>query len=75
MRRRSQASEAGLAALRGRVLSLRRFIVHDRAERKVATLPMWPFDPQMTGRIAAIVPTGTVAVVRRAAVDGLLASP
>ncbi len=69
------ASEAGLAELRGLVVSLRRFVAHDRAERKVATLPTWPFDPQVTGRIAAIVLTGVVAVLGRAAVDWFLGRP
>lgn len=67
--------EAGLAELRGLVLSLRRFIAHERAERKVVSLPTWPFDPQVTGRIAAITLTGVVAVLGRAAVDWFLAKP
>ncbi len=64
-----------LSELRGMVVSLRQFVAHDRAERKVATLPTWPFDPEVTGRIAAIVLTGTVAVLGRAAVDWFLARP
>ena len=66
---------AGITELQGLVVSLRRFVAHERAERKVATLPTWPFDPQVTGRIAAIVLTGVVAVLGRAAVDWLLARP
>lgn len=69
------SSEAGLAELRGLVISLRRFVVHERAERKVASLPTWPFDPAVTGRIAAITLTGVVAVLGRAAVDWFLAKP
>ena len=61
--------------LRRLVLQLRDFVVHERAERKAASLPTWPFDPAVTGRIAAIVLTGVVAVLGRAAVDWLLAAP
>jgi hypothetical protein len=67
--------ETGLAELRGMVVSLRRFVAHERAERKVVSLPTWPFDPQVTGRIAAIVLTGMVAVLGRAAVDWFVARP
>ncbi len=65
----------GLAELRSMVVSLRRFVAHDRAERKVATLPTWPFDPQVTGRITAITLTGVVAVLGRAAADWFLSKP
>ncbi len=67
--------EVELAELRRLVVSLRRFVAHERAERKVVSLPTWPFDPQVTGRIAAIVLTGTVAVVGRAVADWFLARP
>lgn len=65
----------GLAELRGRVVSLRGFVTHERAERRAAFLPTWPFDPAVTGWVAAITPTGVVAVLGRAAVDWLLAMP
>lgn len=67
--------EADLGELRRLILSLRGFVAHERAERKAASLPTWPFDPQVTGRIAAIVLTGVIAVLGRAAVDWLLVRP
>jgi len=68
-------ADASLAELRGLVVSLREFVAHERAERKVASLPTWPFDPQVTGRIAAITLTGVIAVLGRAAVDYFLVRP
>ena len=73
MRRPLPDGADGPRELQGLVLSLRDFVAHERAERRVASLPTWPFDPQVTGRIAAIVLTGVVAVLGRAAVDWFLA--
>jgi len=67
--------DEGLPELRRLVVSLRRFVAHERAERKAVSLPTWPFDPQVTGRVAAITLTGVVAVLGRAAVDWFLARP
>ncbi len=69
------AGETTVEELRGMVVSLRRFVAHERAERKVVSLPTWPFDPQVTGRIAAIVLTGMVALFGRAVADWFLARP
>ncbi|OGS47280.1 MAG: hypothetical protein A3K66_03095 [Euryarchaeota archaeon RBG_16_67_27] len=67
--------EPTLADLHSRVEELHRSLAHERASRTVASLPTWPFDPQVTGRVAAIVLTGVVAILGRAAVDYFLLRP
>lgn len=69
------SAEPTLAGLHSRVEALHRSLAHERASRAVASLPTWPFDPQVTGRVAAIVLTGVVAILGRVAVDYFLLRP
>lgn len=70
----SPISEISLANLRAAVLELRDSVALERAQRQVASLPTWPFDPEVTGRVAAITLTGVVAILGRAAVDVFLSA-
>ena len=67
-------SEPTLVDLRGMLVNLHRTLALEREERKVASLPTWPFDPKVSGQIAAITLTGIVAILGRAAVDYFLLS-
>lgn len=69
------SGDAGPSELRRLVLELQDFVVHNRAERRAASLPTRPSDPVVTGRITAIVRTGVVAVLGRSAVDWFLGMP
>src|SRR5213594_4006986 len=69
---RSPTSEPSLHEVRDLLLRTHGILLHREEERRIQTLPTWPFETRAMTRIAAITLTGVVAVVGRAAVDYFL---
>src|SRR5207247_10914323 len=65
-------SEPSLHEVRDLLLRTHRMLLHREEERRIQTLPTWPFETRAMTRIAAITLTGVVAVLGRAAVDYFL---
>src|SRR5438128_4561957 len=66
---RNPTSEPSLLEVRDLLLRTHGILLHREEERRIQTLPTWPFETRAMTRIAAITLTGVVAVVGRAAVD------
>src|SRR2546422_3480538 len=69
---RSPTSEPSLHEVRDLLLRTHGILLHREEERRIQTLPTWPFETRPRTRIAASTLTGVVAVVGRAAVDYFL---
>ena len=69
---RNPTSEPSLHEVRDLLLRTHGILLHREEERRIQTLPTWPFETRAMTRIAAITLTGVVAVVGRAAVDYFL---
>src|SRR2546422_4638102 len=65
-------SEPSLHEVRDLLLRTHGMLLHREEERRIQTLPTWPFETRAMTRIAAITLTGVVAVLGRAAVDYFL---
>src|SRR3989475_4022768 len=65
-------SEPSLHEVRDLLLRTHGMLLHREEERRIQTLPTWPFETRALTRIAAITLTGVVAVSGRAAVDYFL---
>jgi len=69
---RNPTPEPSLHEVRDLLLRTHGILLHREEERRIQTLPTWPFETRAMTRIAAITLTGVVAVVGRAAVDYFL---
>src|SRR5439155_26540791 len=69
---RNPTAEPSLHEVRDLLLRTHGILLHREEERRIQTLPTWPFETRAMTRIAAITLTGVVAVVGRAAVDYFL---
>ena len=65
-------SEPSLHEVRELLLRTHGILLHREEERRLETMPTWPFETRVVTRIAAITLTGVVAVLGRALVDYFL---